>query len=49
MEVVVDDGLVGDEVLAEEDIGDGHIDAEGLDVKTHLLDHDVMHISDVLF
>ena len=44
---VVDDELV-DEVLAEERIEDDLIDTEGLDVKTRLLDHDVMHIDDVL-
>ena len=43
------DELVVDEVLAERDIEDDHIDAEGLDDKTHLLDHDVMHIDDVLY
>ena len=31
-----------------EDAEDGQVDAKGLDVKTHLLDHDVLHIDDVL-
>ena len=45
VEVVVDDGLTEDEVFANEDTEDGQ-DARGLDVL--LLDHDVLHIDDVL-
>ena len=45
MEVVVNDGLTEDEVFANEDTEDGQ-DARGLDVL--LLDHDVLHIDDVL-
>ena len=41
--------LVEDEVFAEEDIEGDRIDADGLEVKTYLLDHDVPHIDDVLF
>ena len=51
MEVVVDDVLACDEVLARsylEDVEDGQVDAEGLDVKTHLLEYDVLHMNDVL-
>ena len=51
MEVVVDDRLVCDEVFARshrEDAEDGQVDAKGLDVKIHLIDHDVFHIGDVL-
>ena len=39
--------LLGDEVFARshfEDAEDGQVDAKGLDVKTHLLDCDVLHI-----
>ena len=45
MEIVVDDGLFEDEMFANEDTEDGQ-DARGLDVL--LLDHDVVHIDDVL-
>ena len=51
MEVVVDDGLVCDEVFARShfnDAEDGQVDAKGLDVKTHQIDPDVLHIDDVL-
>ena len=48
MEVVVDDGLVEDEIFANEDTEDGQVDARGLDVKTFLLDHGVLHTDDVL-
>ena len=49
MKVAVDDELVVDDILAGEDIEDDHIDAEDLDDKTHLLDHDVIHMGDVLY
>ena len=45
VEVVVDNGLTEDEVFANEDTEDGQ-DARGLDVL--LVDHDVLHIDDVL-
>ena len=47
MEIVVDDGLFEEEMFANEDTEDGQ-DARGLDVNTLLLDHDVLHIDDVL-
>ena len=48
VKIVVDDGLVEDEMFASEDTEDGQIDARGLDVNTLLLDLDVLHIDDVL-
>ena len=45
VEVVINDGLTENEVSANEDTEDGQ-DARGLDVL--LLDHDVLHIGDVL-
>ena len=36
VEVVVDDGLIEDEVFANEDTEDGQVDASGLDVETLL-------------
>ena len=51
VEVFVDDGLVCNEVFARsylEDAEDGQVDVKGLGVKTHLIDHDVLHIGDVL-
>ena len=46
---VVVDVYVDDEVVVENhlDTGDGQVDVEGLDVKTQLLDLDVLHTSDV--
>ena len=51
MEVVVDDGLVRDDLFARnhlEDVEDGQVDVKGLDVKTPLTHHDVLHMTDVL-
>ena len=45
VEVVVNDGLSEDKVFANKDTEDGQ-DARGLGVL--LLDHDVLHIGDVL-
>ena len=47
--VVVDKEVDDTEVLDEDDAEDGHVDVVGPDVETHLLDHDVLHIDDVLF
>ena len=47
VEIVVDDGLFEDEMFANGDAEDGQ-DARGLDVNALLLDHDVLHIDDVL-
>ena len=48
MNVVIDNGFPDDEMFAIGDNVDGHEDAEALDVELFLLDHDVLHIVDVL-
>ena len=48
---VADEDIIDNEVLVEnrlEDAEDGQVYARGLDVKTYLLDDDVLHIDDVL-
>ena len=45
VEVVVDDGLTEDEVFANKDTEDGQ---DAIDLDVLLLDHGVLHISDVL-